>query len=163
MLSSLIILLIFSPPPSERINSAVKEENPLQGYWKLTAIDLGGLGKQPSGDQGKWLIRGDRVHLLDAKGQVDKAQHVKIRLDRSKRPPVLELIWSQKKKKTQTYRAIYKIVGRNLTLAVAFSKFPLWGGGEPEPAPNPPKDFTGKIDNKAQGLVIVAYFERAKP
>jgi uncharacterized protein (TIGR03067 family) len=124
---------------------AKKDEDQLQGTWKVVSVERNGK-KTPARDTArlKVVVAGDKVTALDDNEVTDEYA---FRLDPAARPRTIDLTRTSGKEKGKVTRGIYSFEGDRLTVC----------SGEPDK--DRPKAFAAP-EGTDQTLFV---FERARP
>ncbi len=125
---------------------AKKDEDRLQGTWKVASIENDGKKLDPKTfAEWKLVVAGNKMTALDGKEVMD--DHV-FHLDAAAKPPAIDLTLLTGAKKDQTMQGIYRLEGDTLTVCV----------NEPGKKERP-KEFGAP----AGGSFMLLVFQRAKP
>jgi uncharacterized protein (TIGR03067 family) len=123
-----------------------KDEDRLQGTWKVTSIENDGKKADPKTFAGwKLVVAGNKMTALDGNDVVDDHTFT---LAAAAKPPALDLVPLMGEKKAKTVKGIYRLEGDTLTVCVS----------EPD-AKERPKEFRS-VEGTSHTLVV---FQRAKP
>jgi uncharacterized protein (TIGR03067 family) len=123
-----------------------KDEDALQGNWKVTSVENNGKKAEAKVIANmRLVVAGDKMTALDGKDVMDEYT---FRLDPTTRPRAIDLKVQTGDEKGKTVRGIYRVEGDALTVCVA----------EPDKKDRP-KEFLAPEGSSFMLLV----FQRAKP
>jgi uncharacterized protein (TIGR03067 family) len=134
-----VALAVAAPAPA-----AKKDEDKLQGTWKVVSVEHNGKKAEPKMIAGWTLVvAGDKMTARDGNDVMDESS---FRLDAAAKPPAIDLTMTAGNDKGKTVRGIYRLDGDRLTICVA------------EPGKERPKEF--RAPEGAEATVLA--FERSK-
>jgi uncharacterized protein (TIGR03067 family) len=123
-----------------------KDEDRLQGNWKVTSVENAGKKADPK-DFANWkmVVAGDKITEFDGKEVMDEYT---FRLDAAARPAAIDMTSLAGKSRGKTMQGIYRLEGDTLTVCVS------------EPGKKDrPREFRSAEDS-AHVLLV---FQRVKP
>jgi uncharacterized protein (TIGR03067 family) len=123
-----------------------KDEDRLQGEWKVQSLENAGKKAEPK-EFANWklIVSGDKMKALDGKDVMDEYS---FRLDPAAKPPAIDMTILAGESKDKTLVGIYRLEGDTLTVCVS------------EPGKRDrPKEF--RTTEKESHLLLV--FQRLKP
>jgi uncharacterized protein (TIGR03067 family) len=122
-----------------------KDEDRLQGHWKVTSVENSGK-KSEAKMIANWklVVAGDKMTALDGNDVMDEYT---FRLDAAAKPPAIDLTIQTGTEKDKKVQGVYRIEGDTLTVCVG------------EPGKERPKEFRSAEGSGHMLLVL----RRAKP